>query len=228
MDWGRVTERFSGRRRALTVLGTSGLVLALSTGAWASTLSDVVAPNGRVAGQDYAGWLKQAWMLYFSSPGGPGACQTVQGQGKSVLLVEDIGGGKSTCQASPGEPVFVNELSKECSAVHGQHNGYGTSTSALQQCARATTQSALISIYVDGRRLSDFGKYYWKSTKAFSAQVAPNRFKGYNQSTTEAAVWGWSLLFKSLPKGRHTVRCNARYRTSKKTEFTSQVTLNVS
>jgi hypothetical protein len=226
----RPMRGFSGRRRAAAVLGVTVMALATSGLAFASVpSSDVVPPSGSVAGGDYAYWLKQAWGFYYSSPGGPGACQTVSSHGATMTLAEDISGGKSSCTVPAGQPVFVNEAGKECSAIPGHHNGYGTSTSALQQCARAGIETVLISIYVDGKRSpSDFGKYYWKPTKAFTAQVAANRFPGYHKSSTEAAAWGWSLMFKQLPKGTHKIVCNARSRKTKKTVFTSQVTLHVS
>jgi hypothetical protein len=228
MTGARLVESFSGRWRALAILAVGVVALAGSSGAFASASSSVVPPSGSAAGGNYAYWLKQTWERYFSVAGGPGACQTAPSATASVTLAEDISGGKSSCNVPAGQPAFVNELGMECSSIPGQHNGYGTSTSALQQCARAKVQSALISVYIDGKRLSDFGKYYWKSTKAFTTSVAPNRFPGFNGSSATAAAWGWSLLFKSLPKGTHTIVCNARYRSSNKTEFTSKVTLNVS
>lgn len=222
-------QRIFRARRTQAGLGAALLVLALSTAAFASVpQGDFVPPSGSVAGGNYAYWLKQTWERYYSTPGGPGACQTVTAHGATMTLVEDITGGKSTCTVPAGQPVFVNEAGKECSAIPGHHNGYGTSSSQLQQCARAGIETVLISIYVDGKRdPSDFGKYYWKPTKAFTAQVAPNRFPGYDKSSTEAAAWGWSLMFKKLPAGTHTIVCNARSRKTKKTVFTSHVTLHV-
>jgi hypothetical protein len=228
MTFGLLTRRYFGMRPALVILVIGVVTLAASAGAFASATSSLVPPNGTTAGGSYSHWLKQTWERYFSVSGGPGACQTVKSHGATVTLAEDIGGGNSACSVPAGQPVFVNELSKECSSVPGHHNGYGTSTSALQQCARATTEAALISVYIDGKRLSDFGKYYWKPTKAFRVRVARHRFPGYHKTRANAAAWGWALLFTSLPKGTHTIRCNARYRNSLKTEFTSQVTLHVS
>lgn len=221
--------RLFGARHALAGLAAGLLMLVLSAGAFASAAGDVVPPSGSTAGGDYAYWLKQTWTRYFSTPGGPGACQTTKAHGATMTLVEDIGGGKSSCNVPAGQPAFVNEAGKECSAIPGHHNGYGTSTSQLQQCARAGIETVLISIYIDGKRTpSDFGKYYWKPTKAFTTHVASNRFPGYHKSTTEAAAWGWALMFKQLPKGTHKIVCNARSRQTKKTVFTSQVTLHVS
>jgi hypothetical protein len=224
--------RAIGRRRAVggCVLAAALLALTLATGAGAtvSGRSTVVPPGGSVAGQPYAYWLQQVWANWFAAPSpGPPACETATVGGTTVVLVEDIKGGKSSCSAKTGQPIFVNELGKECAAIPGQHNGYGTSDSALQQCARAKVEAALISVYIDGHRLSDFGKYYWKQATAFTTAVGSGRFKGYHQTSTRASAWGWSLLFKSLPKGTHTIQCNARYRTSKKTEFTSTVKLHV-
>lgn len=228
---GPATRRRQAVRGSVLAATTLALALTLATsaGALASGHSSPVSPSGSVAGQPYAYYLQQAWSKWFSAPSpGPSACQTTTVGHTSVVLVEDIKGGKSSCSAKAGQPIFVNELGKECAAIPGQHNGYGTSDSDLQQCARAKVEAALISVYIDGKRLSDFGKYYWKQATAFTTAVGSGRFKGYNQSTTRASAWGWSLLFKSLPKGNHTIQCNARYRASKKTEFTSTVKVHVS
>ena len=204
-------------------------MVALSAAALASTLSDVVPPSGGVAGRSYAYWLKRTWKLYYTSPApGPNPCQSVTVSNQTVALVEDIGGGTSSCSVPAHQPIFVNEASTACASVPGQHNGWGTSDSQLQKCSRTVTERALITEWLDGRRVPDFGKTFWKPVEAFSVRVPPHRFKGFSRGgRARAAAWGWSLLLKGLPKGTHTMRCKATYPNGK-LEFESRVTLRVS
>lgn len=228
MDSGRVTGRFSGGRRrfACLVCGVAALLAATAGGALASGMGDVVQPSGSVAGQAYPFWLQQVWKFYFTSPApGPGHCQTIKVGGRSAVLVEDIRGGSSTCHVHAGEPIFVNELSTECSSIPGHHNGWGTSDADLQKCSRAVTEKALISEFLDNKRVPNFGKIFWKQVTAFSVTVPAGRFKGF-QGHARAAAWGWALLLRKLPKGTHKIRCKARYPNGKP-EFSSSVTLKV-
>jgi hypothetical protein len=203
-------------------------VLSLSAGAFASTLGDVVPSTGSVAGHPYAYWLQRTWQLYFTSPApGPGACQTATVNGQAVTLVEDIGGGRSSCHVAAHKPIFVNELSTACSTISGQHNGWGTSDGDLQKCSRTITERAGITEWLDGQRVPNFGKVFWKPVKAFAVTVPPHRFSTFKSGgQARAAAWGWALLLKGLPKGTHTVRCRAFY-SNRKLEFQSKVTLYV-
>jgi hypothetical protein len=200
----------------------------MSAGALASTLSEVVPSNGGVAGHPYAYWLKRTWKVYFTAPApGPTACESVTANGQTINLVEDIGGGRSHCHLPTHQPIFVNELSTECSTIPGHHNGWGTSNGDLQKCSRAVTEKALITEWLDGRRVPNFGKTFWKYVNAFRVTVPPHRFSTFSRGGhARAAVWGWALLLKGLPKGTHTVRCKATYPDGR-LEFESKITLYV-
>ncbi len=228
MSRGRELGSHAGNRRLRVGVACGVLVLAMSASALASTLSNVVPYSGGIAGHPYAYWLERTWALYFTSPApGPKPCESATAGGQSVALVENIGGGRSSCHVSAHHPIFVNELSTECSTIPGHHNGWGTSDSDLQKCSRTVTEKALITEWLDGRRVPNFGKTFWKPVSAFSVTVPPKRFKGFSQGgQARAAVWGWSLLLKGLPKGTHTVRCKATYPNGK-LEFQSRVTLYV-
>jgi len=229
MRFGHVTGRQSRRRRRFfgLLFGVSVLVLSMGAGAFASTLSDVVPSSGSVAGRAYPFWLQRAWQFYFEAPApGPKPCETATVNGQTVTLVEDIGGGNSTCHVPAGHPIYINELSTECSNIPGHHNGWGTSDSELQKCSRTVTERALISEWLDGRRVPNFGKTFWKPVSAFSVNIQPGRFKGFNKRHARAAAWGWALLLRKLPKGKHTVRCKATYPNGK-FEFGSRITLHV-
>lgn len=214
----------SGRMRVIgLVCGVSALVLAIGSAALASNLDQVVQPGGTVYGQTYTHYLKQVWKYYFKSSS---ACQTTTVNGRQVVLAEDFQSGNSTCTVPAGEPIFINSLSTECSNLPGHHNGWGTSDSALKKCSRAITEKALITEWLDGQRVPNFGKIFWKQVGAFSVHVPAGRFPGVGSRRVRAAAWGWALLLKGLPRGTHTVRCKATY-PSGGTEFASKVTLKV-
>ncbi len=200
------------------------LVLSMGAGAYASTLNQVVPSTGGVAGQDYAYWLQRDWEFYFASPSD---CQSATVGGQTVYLAESIGGGTSTCHMPANRPIFVNSLSTECSTIPGQHNGWGTSKADLQKCSRTVTERARITEWLDGQRVPNFGKVFWKTVPQFSVNVPAGRFKNFQGGQVRAAAWGWSLLLKKLPKGKHTVRCRAFYPNGK-LEFQDRITLYVS
>jgi hypothetical protein len=226
----RMAGPAAARRRAFIGLaaGVTALGLLLAAGAFASTLNEVVPSSGKIAGQPYAYYLQRAWDIYYTAPApGPSPCQTIKVGGRSVAVVEDIPGGPSTCHEPTHRPIFINEASTACSNIPHHHNGWGTSDSQLQKCSRTVTEKALITEWLDGRRVPNFGKTFWKGVKAFSVTVPPGRFKGFTQGgQAHVAAWGWSLLLKGLPKGTHTVRCKATYPNGK-LEFQSRVTLHV-
>ena len=214
------------RRRRVTgiALGVCLAVLLTGAGAYASTLNQVVPSTGGVAGHDYAYWLQRSWEFYFVSPS---QCQSATVGGQTVYLAQSIGGGPSTCHFPSGHPIFVNSLSTECSTIPGHHNGWGTSRSQLQKCSRTVTERALITEWLDGQRVPNFGKVFWKTVTQFRVRVPAGRFKGFKGGRVRAAAWGWSLLLKKLPKGKHTVRCRAFYPNGK-LEYQDRITLYIS
>lgn len=221
-----VTGRLGVRRRGFTAVAVcvAALALVMGAGALASTLNQVVPSTGGVAGHDYAYWLQRDWEFYFASPS---QCQTATVGGQTVSLAESIGGGNSSCHMPAGHPIFVNSLSTECSTIPGHHNGWGTSKSQLQKCSRTVTEKARITEWLDGQRVPNFGRVFWKTVTQFSVNVPAGRFKGFNGGQVRAAAWGWSLLLKKLPKGKHTVRCRAFYPNGK-LEFQDRITLYIS
>ena len=155
----------------------------------------------------------------------PIGVKTVKINGRSVLLVENFGGGRTTCHVPARRPIYVNELSTQCSTLPGHHNGFGTSDSDLRQCSRVGTVKALISAWLDGRDVPHFGHYWWKGTLAFGVDIPQGRFPG-NPSHARAAAWGWSLALRGLPKGKHTIKCQGLHPNRQK-YFDSRVTLYV-
>jgi hypothetical protein len=221
-----VTGRRGARRTKFAGVagGITLLVLVMVASAFASSLGQVVPSTGGVAGHDYAYWLQRDWEFYFTSPS---QCQSATVNGQTVSLAESIGGGNSSCHMPAGHPIFVNSLSTECSTIPGHHNGWGTSKSQLQKCSRTVTEKARITEWLDGQRVPNFGRVFWKTVKQFSVNVPAGRFKGFKGGQVRAAAWGWSLLLKKLSKGKHTVRCRAFYPNGK-LEFQDRITLYIS
>jgi hypothetical protein len=219
----RRTKDLIASRPSVLSCAVIALVLAISSAAFASNLNQVVQPNGTVYGQTYTHYLKQVWKYYYKSSS---PCQTTTVHGREVALAEDTASGTSTCTVPAGDPIFINSLSTPCSTLPGQHNGYGRSDSALQKCSRAVTEKALITEWLDGQRVPNFGKIFWKQVSAFSVHVPDGRFPGISHRRARVAAWGWALLLKGLPRGTHRIKCKATY-PSGGTEFASTVTLKV-
>jgi hypothetical protein len=211
-----------GKLTSALPLGASMLALLLAPVASASTLNDVVHEPGTIAGQPYRYWMTRTWELYFSSlaPGAQ-ACKTVTVNGTAVTLVGNFSGRRSTCNVPAGSAVYVNEYTTHCSTLPDEHEGFGTSDAELQKCSLGVNRStvkALINVWLDGRSVPKFGKYFWMGTQAFPVNV--------KEQEVEAAAWGWSLLMRPLPKGTHTVRCEV-LDPNRKPKTESIVTLHV-
>lgn len=232
MSHGDLTDRVGGRRAlhgatpgklaGALALGASMLVLLLAPVTYASTLKDVVHEPGTVAGQPYRYWMTRTWELYFSSlaPGAQ-ACKTVTVNGTSVTLVGNFRGRRSTCDVPAGSAIYVNEYTTHCSTLPGEHEGFGGSVSELRKCSLGVNRStvkALINVWLDGKYVPEFGKYFWMGTLVFPVSV--------KAAEAQAAAWGWSLLLRPLPKGTHTVRCQV-LEPNRKPKTESIVTLHV-
>lgn len=197
----------AGRRSSIALIFVA--VLLAAPAALASTLNDVLPRTATVYGQSYRDLMTRTWELYFASPALK-PCQTVTIGGRSITLVENFHGGKSSCRVPAHQPIYVNEYTTDCSTIPGDHNGFGTSDNDLMTCSRGiggSTTKVLISVWLDRRNVPRFGNVFWRGTKAFPVELAPGRFEGVADRQVLAAAWGWSLLLRGLPKGTHTLRC---------------------
>jgi hypothetical protein len=204
---------FGGRRRVhgLMACGISG-VLLLSVGSVALAAGgSVVAPGGKVAGKSYSYWLERTWQVAIAapSPPGPKVCQNLKVNGKRVAMLE---GGyypqgpalRYTCSEPSGRPMYVAEPSDECSTLQGDHDGYGTTRTELERCARAMFQGHFGATLVDGRRVANFQKFI-TATGLYPVHAARPNVLGTTGVNGQSAAYGYGLLLKGFAKGTHTV-----------------------
>ena len=111
------------RSRATAVAVAGVLALGVGSAALAATDVHVVPPGGKVAGTGYAYWLKRQWQLQFATTPPYPACQTMTVNGHTVgyLGIKSIAPAttKYNCSEPAGRPLYVIELSAECSTFHG-------------------------------------------------------------------------------------------------------------
>jgi hypothetical protein len=205
---------FGGRRRlpSLLACGISG-VLLLSVGSVALAAGGgVVAPGGKVAGKGYSYWLERTWQVAFAAPTPPGpkVCETLKVNGKRVAMLE---GGyypqgpalMFTCSEPSGRPMYVAEPSAECSTLRGDHNGFGTTRTELERCARAMFSGSAGATLVDGRPVANFQRFI-TATGLFPVHAATPNFLGATKGLNgQSAAHGYGLLLKGFAKGTHTV-----------------------
>jgi hypothetical protein len=213
----RSVSRFGYGRRKLaavtTVVGVT-LVLGLGTAAPAATGTHVVPAGGKVAGTGYAYWLKREWQLQFANTPPYKACQTMTVSGRKVgyLGIKSITPATTsyTCSEPAGRPLYVIELSAECSTFHGDHLTFGTTDSQLNRCARTEfrqgtpTQTATI----DGHPV-DVSKLV-AATGVYRVHNAKGNFVTSANRSGRSAAYGWGLLLTGLAKGTHVIHSVAK------------------
>jgi hypothetical protein len=185
------------------------LVLSLAAGALAATGSPVVPPNGKVAGKGYAYYLERAWQVAFASPPSASPCVILTVGGKQVALINPVGSTNSgsysyTCSEPAGRPVFVDQLSNECSTFKGDHNGFGTTPSQLEKCTRSMFKGAVGTASVDGKPVTNFQRWI-TATGVYPIHLAKKNILGSKKLDGRSAAYGYGLLLTGLPRGTHTV-----------------------
>jgi hypothetical protein len=215
--------------RLVPVAAVLGLALTAAAVAFASPTSHVVQKGGTIAGEPYSYYMKVVWTQYFSSKTAPARCDTIKVNGVTVGVVTDFGGGNSTCSEPAGRPIYINEVSDECSSLPGQHP-LGDSNVEIAECSWNTEQYARVVASINKQNVYHFGRNSWVGTggngKAFPVKVPAGRFKGVRAQTVRTYGWGWSMLLKGFSKGKYTVRCTGQH-PNYKFFFRSTVTLNV-
>ena len=213
----RVVSRYGQGRRQLAVVTTViGVTIALGLGsaALATTDTHVVPVGAKVAGTGYAYWLAREWQLQFGNTPPYQACQTMTVNGRAVgyLGIKSIAPATTryTCSEPAGRPLYVIELSAECSTFHGDHLTFGTTDSQLRLCARTEfrqgtpTQTATI----DGHSV-DVSKLI-AATSVYRVHNAKGNFVTSTNRAGRSAAYGWGLLLTGLPKGRHVIHSVAK------------------
>ena len=200
--------------RAIAMAIGAVVVLGLGSAALAATGVHVVPPGGKVAGTGYAYWLERQWQLQFANTPPYTACRTmtVNRQRVGYLGIKSIVPATTTytCSEPAGRPLYVIELSAECSTFHGDHLTFGTSDAQLRQCARAEFLGGTptITTSVDGRAL-DVMKLV-TATGVYPVHVPKNNLLGTNKAGNgRGAAYGPGLLLTGLSKGTHVIHSAA-------------------
>jgi hypothetical protein len=225
---------FAVRRRAMTGMAAAAALVGvlMVPVAFAAPLNDVLAPKATASSlQEYRALMTSTWQYYFEAPApGPKACTTATIGGERVSLVTNFRSGNSSCTVSANQPIYVNEYTNMCSTIPGEHNGFGTAPVDIRNCTY-TISHVLISVWLDKHNIGNvFGRSFWVGTPAFPVTLAAGRFEGVSDRNVTAAVWGWTLLLKKLPKGKHTLKCRVLWGTGpnpRKLKAQSIITLHV-
>jgi hypothetical protein len=193
-------------RRTLTIPAVAAL-LAGSAGAVARAAGPgpVVGPGGKVAGQGYPYWLGVANRIFWTDGGAPPLCQTLHAHGQAVEFLDGADTGQQiTCRVSAQEPIYVQGIANECSTLHGDHAGFGTSARQLEQCARKGLKGLHGTASVDGVPVANYRELISAATvvdarlpKHNGFHLAPQRMR--------SADYGEGLLLRGLAAGTHTI-----------------------
>jgi hypothetical protein len=198
------------KTRAITTAVGGVLVLGLGSAALAAAGIHIVPPSGKVAGTGYAYWLKRQWQLQFANTPPYPACltMTVNGHKVGYLGIKSIvpATTKYTCSEPVGRPLYVIELSAECSTFHGDHLTFGTSNAQLKRCARTEfiQGTPTVTTTIDGH-VVDVLKLV-AATGVYPVHVPKNNLLGTNKpGNGRSAAYGPGLLLKGLAKGVHVI-----------------------
>lgn len=202
--------RFGSKRLVSAALPPAiATVLLLSAGAAAvaAVTSDVVPANGHVAGHGYGYWLRRSWQFIFSSSPPVKPCQTLTagGQGVGYLTLATLAPGrhKITCSEPAGRPLYADELSAECSTFKGDHGNFGTSSTQLERCARATFKGLKNTTSVDGQRVDM--KSLIAASAVYPVHLGKHNPFGAPAGNGRSAAYGYGLMLTGLAKGPHVI-----------------------
>lgn len=193
------------RRRVLCFGASAALALSLAAGALAAT-SPVVPKGGKIAGKGYAYYLKQVTLIGFAASAPPPSCSTlsVDGQKVAVLVPPLKSGATARCNEPAGRPIYVHELTNECSTLNGDHRGFGTTNADLVKCAKAFfTKHVTYSATLDGKAVN-LHALLTATGEFFVPKVA-----GGSPPTARSAAYGPGILLRGLSKGTHTIHSKA-------------------
>lgn len=204
----------SVRRRRLAAAVAAVMVAMVAAAAarpaLASPSHGIVLPGGELAGHGYAYWLTRNWQIVLESPTAtPAVCETLAVGGQKVALLTigaaAPGSYAHTCREPSGQPIYVEQLSDECSSFQGDHNGFGTTDSQLERCARAGLRAASASVMVDGRPVAKFRRFI-VTTKAFALHLPKHNVFNSPHRRGKSVAHGWGLLLYGLRRGVHTIK----------------------
>jgi hypothetical protein len=183
----------------------------MTDGALAAGATNAVPVTGQVAGHGYGYWLQRNWQAIFGSSAAASPCRSLTANGRRVayLTIKTLGPGTHhyTCTVPAGRPLYVNELSAECSTFKGDHGNFGTSASQLKQCARALFKGAKATGTVD-RQSVNLNKLI-ATTGVYPVRIPKNSAFGLPPGKGRSAAHGFGLLLTGFPKGTHIIHSRA-------------------
>lgn len=189
-------------KRFRSALGLAAILLLTCGGAAVAAIPGQVVPReGKVAGEGYAYYLARSWQIVFGAAGAPPVCDTVTVHDELVLVVEDGAGGTPSCDVAAGEPVYIVSASNECSTLDGDHNGFGTTPSQLELCARTGYLSSFadVSASLDGQPITNLPEL-----------LTQTRVFRINPHDGRSVAYGEGLLFSGFAAGTHVVEQRGR------------------
>ena len=196
-------SRLSVRRTLCLLVAACGLwAVAMGMTAWAAAASPVVPAGGKVAGKGYAYWLKLVVLRQLEHTAGA-PCDTVTVGGERVAILSpntNRSVSSITCDEPVGRPIYVVQLTYECSTLAGDHPGFGTTSAQLKKCAVVGAERAVYSASLDGQPI-DLHKLVTATGVFFVPMVA-----GGSAPTARSAADGPGLLLRGPIKGTHTIR----------------------
>jgi hypothetical protein len=190
----------------LTIPAVAAL-LAGSAGALARAAGPgpVVGSGGKVAGQSYGYWLGVADRIFFTHGGAPPVCQTLHSDGQAVEFLDGANTDQRiTCTVPAGEPLYVHGINNECSTVHGDHAGFGTSATQLERCARHGFKSLHGSASVDGAPVINYRELI-SAAPVVDARLPKHNGFHLAPGRLRSADYGEGLLLRDLTAGTHTI-----------------------
>ena len=102
------------------------------------------------------------------------------------------------------EPIYVHGISNECSTVHGDHAGFGTSASQLERCARKGFKGLHGSASIDGMPVVNYRQLI-SAAAVVEARVPTHNAFHLAQQRLRSAAYGEGLLLRGLTPGTHTI-----------------------
>jgi hypothetical protein len=198
-------------RRALMIPAV-GALLAGSAGAVAQAAGpgrtgpgQVVGSAGKVAGHGYPYWLGAADRIFFTDGGAPPLCQTLHAHGQAVEFLDGADTDQQiTCRVPPQEPIYVHGINNECSTVHGDHAGFGTSAAQLERCARHGFKGDHGAVSIDGVPVANYRQLISAAPVLDARLPKHNRFHLAPQRM-RSADYGEGLLLRGLTAGTHAI-----------------------
>jgi hypothetical protein len=170
-------------------------------------VSGVVPPNGNVGGHGYGYWLQRSWQFVFSSSPQVKPCQTLsvgaQRVGYLTLATLAPGTYNFTCTEPVGRPLYLDELSAECSTFKGDHGSFGTSGPQLKRCANALFKGLKNTTTLDGHPV-DMKKLI-AETDVYPVEIPKNNSLGAPPGKGRSAAYGYGLLLSGLAKTTYVI-----------------------